>query len=75
MMRILEETKPEAAYFSERDGKRGAILIVDVSSPSDVPKLAEPWFLQFNADCKFRICMLPEDLGKANLSELGQKWS
>ena len=74
MKRILDDTKPEAAYFSERDGKRGAVLIVDVQSPSDVPRLAEPWFLCFSAEVEFRICMLPEELGQANLDALGKKW-
>jgi len=72
--RILDETKPEAVYFTELDGTRGAVLIVNVDSPSQVPSLAEPWFLNFNADCKFRIVMTPEDLGKAGLDELGKKW-
>jgi hypothetical protein len=74
MKQILEDAKPEAAYFSEREGKRGGILIVDVSKPSDVPRLAEPWFLKFNADVEFRICMKPEDLGQADLEGLGKKW-
>jgi len=64
--RILDETKPEAVYFTELDGTRGAVMIVNVDSPSQVPSLAEPWFLNFNADCKFRIVMTPEDLGKAD---------
>jgi hypothetical protein len=29
--RILAETKPEAVYFTEFDGRRGAIMIVDVA--------------------------------------------
>ena len=72
---ILESTKPEAAYFTEMDGCRGAILIVDLEDPSKVPALAEPWFLQFNADCEFRIVMTPDVLSKAGLDELGKKWS
>lgn len=72
--RILDETRPEAVYFTELDGTRGAVMIVNVDSPSQVPSLAEPWFLNFNADCKFRIVMTPEDLGKAGLDELGKKW-
>ena len=73
--RILDETKPEAAYFTELDGTRGAVMIVNVDNPSQIPSLSEPWFLNFNADCKFRIVMTPEDLGKAGLDELGKKWS
>jgi hypothetical protein len=72
--RILEEIKPEAVYFTEQDGWRGAILIVNLDDPAKVPALAEPWFLTFNADVKFRIVMTPEDLKRAGLEELGKKW-
>lgn len=34
IQQILADLKPEAAYFSERNGKRGGIFIVDVSEPS-----------------------------------------
>jgi hypothetical protein len=73
--RILEETNPEAVYFTETDGHRGATLVVNVDSPSQVPALAEPWFLNLNADCKFRIAMGPDDLQQAGLEELGRKWA
>jgi hypothetical protein len=73
--RILEEIKPEAVYFTEQNGHRGAILLVNVNRPSEVPALAEPWFLNFNADCQFRIVMSPEELQQAGLEELGKKWA
>jgi hypothetical protein len=72
--KILDAIKPEAAYFTEQDGHRGAILVVNLDNPSQIPALAEPWFLQFNADCKIRVVMSPEDLQKAGLAELGKKW-
>ena len=72
--KILEELKPEAVYFTEQDGTRGAVLIINVADPSRIPTFAEPFFLNFNADCRFRIAMTPEDLGKAGLDELGKKW-
>jgi hypothetical protein len=74
MKKILDDAKPEAAYFGERDGKRGGILIVNVAKPSDVPRLAEPWFLKFNAEVKFRVVMSPDDLAQADLVALGKKW-
>lgn len=74
LAKILEASKPEAVYFTEQDGHRGATLVVNVDNPSQIPALAEPWFLQFNADCKFRIVMSPEDLQRAGLDELGKKW-
>ncbi|HKK01304.1 MAG TPA: hypothetical protein VJ955_03975 [Desulfuromonadales bacterium] len=73
--RILEEIKPEVAYFTERDGKRGGIFVVNLERSAEVPKFSEPFFLNFNADCTFRIAMLPEDLQTARLDDLGKKWS
>jgi|SRR5208283_4284158 len=75
MRRILDDIKPEAAYFTEIDGHRGAILVVNLASPSDVPRLAEPWFLEFDAKVEFRITMTAEDLAKAHLDVLGKKWA
>jgi hypothetical protein len=72
---ILETLKPEMAYFTEQDGKRGAILVIDVKNPSDIPSFSEPFFLHFEANCKFRILMSPADLQKAGLKELGKQWS
>jgi len=75
LQRILEEIKPEAAYFTEQDGARGAVLVIEVAEPSQVPSFAEPFFLNFNADCRFRIVMSPEDLARAGLDALGEKWA
>jgi hypothetical protein len=75
MKRILEETRPEAVYFTEWQGQRSAIMIVDVADPSQVPALAEPWFLTFSADVQFHIVMAPEDLARAGLEALGKKWA
>jgi hypothetical protein len=74
MKKILDACKPEVAYFTEQDGTRGGILVVDVADPSKVPGLAEPWFLTFNADVKLRIAMNAADLNQANLEEIGKKW-
>jgi len=74
MQAILAQLKPEAAYFVEDHGKRCAVMFVDVADPSRLPFFAEPFFLKFNADCRFRIAMSAEDLGKADLGALGQMW-
>lgn len=71
---ILDAQKPEAAYFTEQFGQRGAIMIVDLPEPSGVPALAEPWFLTFDASVEFRVVMSPEDLGAAGLDQLGKTW-
>ena len=72
---ILEEIKPEAAYFYAPNGCRGGTLIVNMDDPSQIPSIAEPFFLKFNAKVEFHVAMTPEDLGKADLGELGQKWA
>jgi hypothetical protein len=72
---ILETIKPETAYFTEQDGKRGGFFIVDLKNPSDVPFFAEPFFLKSQATCKFRILMSPADLQSAGLDDLGKKWA
>lgn len=73
--RIVEETKPEAVYFTEYGGRRGAVMVVDVADPSKIPSYSEPWFLAFNADVEFHAAMNPEELGRAGLHALGKKWS
>jgi hypothetical protein len=72
--KILEAIKPEAAYFTEQNGKRGAILIVNVPNDAKVPALAEPWFLTFNADVQIRIAMTPEDLKHSGIDGMGKTW-
>lgn len=71
---ILDTIKPETAYFTEQNGTRGGIFVVDVQNSSDIPAFAEPFFLNFQANCTFRILMSPEDLQNAGLEELGKKW-
>ena len=75
MSHILEEAKPEAVYFTEYGGHRGAIVIINIEDPSKVPAFAEPWFIGFNADVEFHIVMTPDDLARAGLEALGKKWS
>jgi hypothetical protein len=74
IQKILEATKPESVYFVEQDGMRSAVMIVNPKEASDIPALAEPWFLQFEAEVQFRIAMTPEDLQRSGLDALGKKW-
>jgi hypothetical protein len=74
IQKILEDLKPEAAYFAARNGKRGGIIVIDVADASKIPSVAEPFFLHFNASVSFHPCMTPADLGKAGLEELGKKY-
>lgn len=62
---ILEEQKPEAAYFTADRGMRTAFLFFNMQESSEIPKLAEPWFLALGACIDMRPAMAPEDLAKA----------
>lgn len=71
---ILAEVKPEATYFTEMQGRRTVVMLINLESPSKVPALAEPWFLTFNADVEFHIVMGPQELKEGGLEALGKKW-
>jgi len=73
--RILDAIKPESVYFTEHNGQRGAVLVVDLPDASKIPVLAEPWFLTFQADVEFRIAMTPDDLKRSGIDGMGMKWS
>lgn len=74
IQKALEATKPQAVYFTESDGLRTALMIVDLKDASNIPGIAEPWFLTFNATCKLQIAMTPEDLAKSGIDQLGKSW-
>ena len=62
---ILADLKPEVAYFLAENGKRTAHLILDMEDASQLPAVAEPWFLAVNASVECTPVMFPEDLEKA----------
>ena len=70
----MADIKPEAVYFTARDGKRGGTMVVDLASPSQLPAIAEPLFLTFEASVSVHPTMTPEDLAAAGLDDLGKKW-
>ena len=62
---FLERQKPEAAYFlTDRIGRRMMLAVVDMKDPSDIPSLAEPFFMGFNAAVEATPVMTAEDLKK-----------
>jgi hypothetical protein len=74
LARILDDAKPEAVYFCAQEGKRGGYLVINISDASEMPRFAEPWFLNFDAKVEFIPTMTPQDLQRAGLDQLAKKW-
>jgi hypothetical protein len=62
---ILADLKPEAAYFAEDNGKRTGFIFFDLKETAQIPAVAEPWFLAFDAHIEFHPAMNLDDLKKA----------
>lgn len=62
---ILADLKPEAAYFTDDNGKRTGFIIFDLRDSSQIPAVAEPWFLTFDAHVELHPVMNVDDLKKS----------
>ena len=62
---ILADLKPETVYFTADNGQRTAFIFLDMHDASQIPAIAEPWFLAFNANVEIQPVMVPDDLMKA----------
>jgi hypothetical protein len=62
---ILEDLKPEAVYFTDTNGQRCGLIFLEMEDASQIPAIAEPWFLAFNASIELHPVMLPDDLARA----------
>ena len=73
---IMEELKPEAAYFTDVDGARGGYFIVNMDDASELPAKAEPLFFGLGATIQVHVVMTPEDLERATpaLEQTAQKY-
>jgi hypothetical protein len=62
---ILADLKPEAAYFLDTNGQRSGLLFLEMQDASQIPAIAEPWFLALNASIEIHPVMIPGDMVKA----------
>ena len=65
VQKVLADLKPEAAYFTETEGTRSAYIFFDMKDSSQLPAIAEPWFLAMGATLTVKPAMTPQDLGGA----------
>jgi len=64
---VLGAIKPEVIYFTDNGVGRGAMMIIEVDSASQVPHVTEPLMLNFGASVHYRLAMAPEELQSAGL--------
>lgn len=67
----MDRVKPESAYFYSDRGVRTAIMIVDMTDVSEIPRIAEPLFMGLSAAVEFIPVMNAEEL-KKGLTKIAQ---
>ncbi|MEV6753909.1 hypothetical protein [Streptomyces sp. NPDC051214] len=71
MQSVTEQLKPEAAYFGPSEGGRAATFVFDMQDSSQMPSIAEPFFLELGAEVEIYPVMNAEDLRKGLASLQG----
>jgi len=61
---LMNRLKPEAAYFSPMDGKRGGMMFFDLADASQIVEIVEPLFSNLNAAVDILPVMTGDDLRK-----------
>ncbi|MBI4465495.1 MAG: hypothetical protein HY647_12385 [Acidobacteria bacterium] len=76
MQEILSDIKPEAVYFTAQGGQRTVYLLVQMRESSQLPALAEPFWLSLKADVECTPVMTAEEFAKATptVEQLGKKY-
>ena len=62
MRSMVDQLKPEAAYFGAKDGMRTGFIVFDLKEPSDIPAVAEPFFQELGAKVTFVPVMSVDDV-------------
>ncbi|MFC9243042.1 DUF3303 family protein [Streptomyces sp. NPDC057136] len=62
--KMMEDLKPEAAYFGPSEGGRSCTFVFDMQDSSRMPSIAEPFFDQLGAKIEIQPVMNGEDLKK-----------
>jgi hypothetical protein len=61
---VMDDLKPEAAYFHAVDGDRGGFFVVDMQESSQIADIAERLFFGVNAKIELVPVMTADDLRK-----------
>ncbi len=73
---VMEELKPEAAYFGDIEGARGGYIVVNIDDAAQIPAVVEPLFHAFGATVQVHPVMTPEDFSRAteSIQQAAQKY-
>jgi hypothetical protein len=59
---VVQQIKPEAAYFAAEDGQRACFMVFDMTDSSQLPVISEPLFQSGKARITISPCMNLDDL-------------
>lgn len=59
---VMRDLQPEAVYFTAQDGKRTGFIVFDLKDVSDIPAVAEPFFMGVQASIDLAPAMTPADV-------------
>lgn len=62
VMDFMEKFNPEAAYFVAETGMRTGYFFFDLADPTDIPSVAEPFFMNLNAAIELVPAMNAADM-------------
>lgn len=73
---IIGDMQPETVYFAPSNGQRAVYMIVNLEGAHEIPRIAEPLWLAFNAAIEFVPVMTQEDFGQAAqfIDQAGKKY-
>ncbi|WP_369134681.1 DUF3303 family protein [Modestobacter sp. I12A-02662] len=61
---MVEQLRPEAAYFAGEDGQRACFIVFDMTDAAQLPAVCEPLFQGANARVTVSPCMDLADMRK-----------
>ncbi len=64
ILAMIDQVKPEAAYFTLEDGKRAGMVIFETTDPVRLTEINEPMFAKLNAAIWIVPVLTLEDLRK-----------
>jgi hypothetical protein len=62
MEKYISEIQPEAVYFTELDGRRSGVFIVNLNSANEIIKVSEPLYHAFGATITWHPVMSPDEV-------------